>query len=239
MKENISKDNVITYDTIGEETIDNNASNKKNNINEGIFGRNISSEEDETEKLNKEGETSDNNITQKIKYYSSNIGSYLISITNKIDIEPSFKLFSFNLCAGILFILFTFFSFPFLLLSPTKFLLTFSIGNILIIISFLFYYGSKEYFSIIFNSSRIWISILYLVSIIVGLALSVKQKYFLTLIFAGFQIVAVILFVLSFIPGGRSGIEFFKSFFISTFFSVFENVKNKLIKNGNNYNLPN
>ncbi|MCQ2821601.1 MAG: Got1/Sft2-like family vesicle transport protein [archaeon] len=227
------------YDTITEEvSIDKESRNENNKSfieNDSVYGQSMASSEETARLTNSTSDMLTNNsfvsgIQRTFSETSKKAASYAMRYVDKLNIEPSFKFFSIFLIIGIGFLFVTVLSLPFLLLSPARFILSLSVGNLLVLVSFLFYYGSKEYFQIIFNESRIWLSISFLVSILCGVLTAFYKIYLLSLIFSVFEIIAFIMFLLSFIPGGRGGIEFFKSFFINTFFGIFGGIKEKFFK---------
>ena len=88
------------------------------------------------------------------------------AFSEKIDIAPSYKYFVILMGIGLVFIMLSLTMLPLLVLSPTKFVLTFGTGNLLILISFVFYSGGKEY---VFRKEKIyehWICTLLVIWII-------------------------------------------------------------------------
>lgn len=60
----------------------------------------------------------------------------------------------------------------------------------------------------LFEKNRFPFTILFLLSIILGLYFSISGNYFISIMLAGFQLITLIVFTLTFIPGGSSGISF-------------------------------
>ena len=121
------------------------------------------------------------------------------------------------------------FNLPFILLKPVQFLFLFNLGNILIFISLLFYYGSTQYFQTLIEKRTIMI--LYVLSLIFGTIFSIKQKYFFSLFFSIGQMIIATMFFLTFIPGGQNGIDFIKSLIGIPFHQIIIYIKNIFIKN--------
>jgi hypothetical protein len=130
-----------------------------------------------------------------------------------IKVEKSYLAFFVMLFLGFgLLFLCLFFIF-----SPHKFMLCCSLGSILVLSSFLFLHGTKGFLEILLSPTRIWFSLLFIVSIIVGLSFAIGGNFFIALIFAAGQFLSLIVFILSFIPGGQGGIAFIGRKLISPF----------------------
>ena len=116
--------------------------------------------------------------------------------------------------------------------SPSKFTLCFSLGSILIIVSFLFFHGTKIYFQKLFKKDRFVISILFLVSIIVGCVCSIKKYYLICIICSIIEMFSLVLFLVSFVPGGgKFGIKCLKNIFTSPFRKIFiKKISNEINK---------
>ena len=134
------------------------------------------------------------------------------------EVEKSYTSFFIVLAFGFVILFFSLMFLPFVLLSPQKFVSLFSIGSFLILSSFIFIYGTKDYLNMLFNSSRTLLTCLYLASIIVGIYFSfVNSWMFVSHICAVLQLITLITFTLSFIPGGNMGISFMWNMFKSMF----------------------
>lgn len=132
------------------------------------------------------------------------------SILNFIEVEKSYKYFILLLVIGVSLTFFSLMFLPLVIVSPTKFVSLFSLGSIIILCSFVFLHGTKEYFLMLFSKQRYVYSILYILSLGVGMYYAVINPYFIIcLICAVIQVITLIIFTLSFIPGGGVGINFF------------------------------
>ena len=121
---------------------------------------------------------------------------------------------------------------PLIITSPRKFSMTLAFGSIFLVISFLFYYGTKTFVLKLFDKKRFLLTILYLSSFILALFLMIINNYFLSLLSSIFQVFCLVLFGLTFIPGGKSGINYIKKKVSSPFVKIFMNVaKNELTNN--------
>jgi hypothetical protein len=119
----------------------------------------------------------------------------------KVQVQRNIRIFALLFFIGLGLLLFSIAYIPLIFVSPSKFSTCISIGGILILISFLFYYGTKEYFSKIFSRSRFWVSIIFILSIIIGCIVSYKKYYLVSIICCGLEIFTLLFFLGSFIPG--------------------------------------
>ena len=195
----ILKNEEETYDSI---TPNDNISNQKNTNSTNNI------------KLSSENEDINNSvfksvISNKFIEIKDFISTKLYKLFQKLQIESSYKKFLIFFIIGIIFIILSFFNLPLILLKPTQFLFTYDIGNIFIIISLLFYYGSNQFIQTLIEKQII--IILYILSIVFGLIFSFKQIYIISLFFSMELLIISIMFFLTFIPGGQSGIEFIKT----------------------------
>lgn len=152
-------------------------------------------------------------------------------IVESVEVEQSLKTFimimaigSGMICLSLLFI-------PLIITKPSAFTLTFGFGSLLLLISFLFYHGTKVYFQKIFAKDRFWISILFLISIICGIGFSIRNHYIISLICSIIQVVSLVVFLISFIPGGKCGIDSIKKTIKSPFTKVWVKMAENQIEN--------
>jgi len=207
-----------SYDSITSK--DNISNTNDNNISQNI-------------KLSSEEENNTNSILKDVIYnrfiqFKDWISKKILQLSQKITIESSYKTFLIFLIAGIILIIMSLFNLPFILLKPVQFLFLFNLGNILIFISLLFYYGSTQYFQTLIEKRTIMI--LYVLSLIFGTIFSIKQKYFFSLFFSIGQMIIATMFFLTFIPGGQNGIDFIKSLIGIPFHQLIIYIKNIFIK---------
>ena len=152
-------------------------------------------------------------------------------IIEKVEVERNITVFLSLLVLGCFLICISLFLLPLIITSPSKFPMCFGLGSIIILISFLFYHGTKNYVMKLFDKKRFIITILFLCSIILGLIFSLGKHYFISLLFSLFQLVSLILFILTFIPGGKTGINCIKKKLSSPFVNIFMKVaKNEINK---------
>jgi hypothetical protein len=147
---------------------------------------------------------------------SSLLGKIKVTVTESVEVKTSYKSFFLTLAIGFMFICLSLIFLPLVAISPQKFLLLFSIGSIITISSFIFIYGTFEYLKMLFNKQRFIFTTIYILSLLLGVyATFVKDTYLLSLISVIIQFVTMIIFILSFIPGGRTGISFILSMLYS------------------------
>ena len=144
-------------------------------------------------------------------------------IIEKLEVERSIGIFSVLICIGIGLIILSFFLLPIVLVSPKKFSFCFAVGSIFVLISFLFLVGTKNYVNKIMDNKRIFISVSFILSIFIGIGFSLGNHYFISLICSGVQLISMVMFVLTFIPGGRAGIDCIKNALTSPFTKLFIN----------------
>lgn len=138
-------------------------------------------------------------------------------IVEKIEVERNIAVFLMLIALGCGLLCLSIFLLPLIITSPSKFSLCFAMGSLLVLISFLFYYGTKEYFKTLFGAQRFWISILFISSIVVGISFSLGKHYIISMLCSICQLISLIVFILSFVPGGKVGINCIKKAITSPF----------------------
>ena len=146
------------------------------------------------------------------------------AIIKKVEVEKNMTIFMSLLSIGCFLLCISIFLIPLIITAPSKFSMCFGLGSVLILISFLFYHGTKNYIVKLFEKKRFYITILFICSIIFGLIFSIGKHYFISLLCSLFQLISLILFVLTFIPGGKYGINCIKRKMGSPFIRVFSNL---------------
>ncbi|KAI0241622.1 Protein transport protein SFT2 [Lamellibrachia satsuma] len=106
---------------------------------------------------------------------------------------------------------------PFLVLKARKFVMLYSLGSLFIIFSFSLLWGPSNHLKHLFSGQRIMFTTAYFGTMFATLyfALWVKSTI-LTLVFAVCQILALIWYIVSYIPGGQTGLRFFSRIFYAT-----------------------
>ena len=142
-------------------------------------------------------------------------------IINSVEVERNIGVFVALVSIGSLILCLSFFLIPFVLTSPRKFSFCFAVGSVLILTSFLFLVGTKKYVTKLFENKRLCISIMFILSIFIGIGFSLGNHYFISLICSCIQFISLIMFILTFIPGGRIGINCIKRALTSPFTKIF------------------
>ena len=142
-------------------------------------------------------------------------------IIEKCEVEKNYKVFAALMGIGSILICFSFFLIPLIITSPSKFSFSFAVGSVFMLLSFLFYHGTKIFVTKIFESKRLWVSIVFILSIFLGIGFSLGSHYILSLICSIVQFFSMIMFFLSFLPGGTSAVAFIKRKLSSPFTKVF------------------
>ncbi|GAX74841.1 hypothetical protein CEUSTIGMA_g2287.t1 [Chlamydomonas eustigma] len=133
--------------------------------------------------------------------------------------------FSF-LAAGGVFLLLAFTIFlPVIILSPSKFALSFTLGCLCIMAGFSALRGWKQQLAHMISKERLPFSAAYIVSIMATLYASLIMKsYILSLVCSGLQMVALLYYILSYFPGGAQGVKFMLNMFYNAVASCFSSL---------------
>ena len=179
---------------------------------------------------NESGTNNNNNNnnaqTQNNSNIFSRIQNYLLGLTDRLQIQSNMKIFLVCLLLCMVNFFLCFISFPFIFFSPSRTLSYLSIGNVLLIISFLFYYGSSRFFGFLREDRRFKITLIHILFIFLGLFLPMFRGYILSFILDMALIITTILFILTIIPGGQGGINAIQG----TLFSLLLGIINKFKK---------
>lgn len=147
---------------------------------------------------------------------------FVSNVFSIFSIQQSYCKFGIFLTIGVIFFALAVMFLPIFWLSPKKFVSLFSLGTFFSIFSFIFVYGHKDFFSMIFSKERQGYSLIYLCSTFIGIYYSFNPTFYLLSLFCSIiQFIVTIIFVLSFIPGGSSGIAFIISMLASPFRKLF------------------
>jgi hypothetical protein len=94
-------------------------------------------------------------------------------------------------------------------LAPSKFALSFTLGCVLIAAGFLQLRGWKQQAEHLLNRERLPFTAAYVGSVLATLyAALVAHSYLLSLLFSAGQVVALLFFLGSYVPGGPAGVRF-------------------------------
>ena len=116
-------------------------------------------------------------------------------------------LFCFFLCSLYI---------PVLVLKARKFALLYTMGSLFFLMSFSALWGPVNHLKHLFSGDRILFSAVYFLTIAATLYFSMwKRSFFMTIICAVIQILAMVWYIISYIPGGQTGLKFFSKVFYS------------------------
>jgi len=172
--------------------------------------------EEDQENLVNNNNKSKFGLKKSLTNFFSTLKNIKVSFNNKISnsnknclyIEKNFKIFFLLFLSGLFLLFISFMFLPVVLFKPQKFVTCFNLGTFLTIFSFVFYYGSKDFFEMLFNKERKNFTCAYLFSLFVDLYLMNKSTLFIFALFLNFvQMLIMVSFLLSFIPGGKSGVK--------------------------------
>jgi hypothetical protein len=132
-----------------------------------------------------------------------------VSSLQAITISPAtWAQFAGVFLAGTLFIMLSLTNLPFLLISPHKFAMSFTIGSVMILSSFVIFSGPKAMLTSMSQREKLPFSILYVVGLVGTLwATLFMRSYIFTAIFAVVQAVALLYFMASYLPGGKTAVN--------------------------------
>ena len=195
--------------------------NQKNNNNEfKDFDENsrIVINDDETGNQNSSNRRSTSNTFTRIQ-------NYLLGLTERLQISPNMKFFLLCLLICGFNFFFCLMSLPFIFLSPSKILSYLSFGNILLILSLLFYYGSNRFFGFLRDGKRFKITLIHILFIVCGLFFPMFQGYLFSFILDIALIITTVMFLLTIIPGGQRGINAIQGSLLSFLPQLFKYAK--------------
>ena len=96
-------------------------------------------------------------------------------------------------------------------------------------LSFLYYYGSKDFFAFLIDQNRTGIMFSHILLILCSLFVSlIIGGYFLQLLLDIALCITTVMFVLTLIPGGQGGISGIKNMLISPIMITFNLIKGKI-----------
>eukprot|EP00798_Chlamydomonas_sp_ICE-L_P020258 gene20258-27012_t len=103
---------------------------------------------------------------------------------------------------------------PIIILSPSKFAMSFTLGCLLIMTAFTMLKGWKQQMKHMMTRERLPFSAGYIGSIIATLyAALIMHSYLLSLLCSGLQVVALLYYMMSYFPGGTQGVKFMLGLF--------------------------
>ena len=150
----------------------------------------------------------------------------LSKLSEKVQVQQSYKYFIIFLLLGLLLLFFALLCIPFVLFNPGKLLRLLSFGNIFIMLCFLFYYGSKDFFAFLIDQKRTGIMFSHLLGLFFSLFVSIFiGGYFLQFLLDVILSITTVMFILTLVPGGQEGIAGIKRMLISPLLLLFNTLK--------------
>lgn len=133
-----------------------------------------------------------------------------------------YTAFGFCMIAAIFLFLLALFHLPFVVIRPGKFVVPYCMASLFILISFGFIHGFVSYTRHLISPKKLPYSAWFFLSTFATLysALSLKS-YLLTVVSSLVQMAGMVVFIVSYVPGGSSGISFMSSFIGSSIKSRF------------------
>lgn len=122
------------------------------------------------------------------------------------------RIVAFIICVtlGVIFFSLSALYTPVLLLKARKFSLLFTLGSLFMMFSFAFLWGPMNHMRHLFSRERLVFTTSYFGTLIGTLYFAMAaQSTPLTVVFAFLQIIALLWFLFSYIPGGHTGLKFF------------------------------
>ena len=172
------------------------------------------------------------NIIQKL-YIKAGFffqNTLLFILSNKINISPNHKKYLIFYYVGLILTIFALFYFPNLLLNTRMSLLFFSLGNLLLIISFCYYYGSKAFFEILADRKNTVIVFSHLIGIFFGFIFLITF-YLIQLLLIGLMFYTTPRFFILLLPTKE---EYNKKF--DKISKCIKKIKNKIFKKNKDAN---
>lgn len=147
-------------------------------------------------------------VSSGISGAAASVGTGMQSMSVPSGMQLAY--FGAILGSGVVFLLLAFFLFlPVLILSPSKFAITFSLGSALVLASVGALRGWKQQAQHMMSRERLPFTAGYLSSMFLTIyAAMVMHSYLFSLLGCAAQVAALVYYVLSYFPGGASGAQF-------------------------------
>ena len=116
------------------------------------------------------------------------------AIITKVEVEKNRTVFLSLLSIGCFLVCISLMMLPLVITSPSKFSMSLAFGSSFLLVSFLFYYGTKNYVLKLFDKKRFLLSLLFISSIILAIVFWFIDNYFLSLLSSIFQVFCLVLF---------------------------------------------
>ena len=163
------------------------------------------------------------------------VQNLISKLSDKIQVQSSYKYFLIFLAIGLFFFFFSILCAPFIIFNPGKFLRLLTLGNIFVMLSFLFYYGSKDFFAFLIDENRTGVVFAHISSMCISFFISIFiGGYLIQLILDFILSITTIMFILTLLPGGKGGIAAIKNMLLGPGLFLFNSLKGKIFGDNNN-----
>ena len=136
-------------------------------------------------------------------------------VQKKIDTGSNYYMFTGFFILACLFFLLAFTVLPFILVSPAKFNLFFSLGSLFSQIALAFFHGPLSYVKMLLSKQNLIISVIYVATLVLSLYASMFWgTYLSSFVILLLQVVTLGYFLMQSFAGGDAATENFKNMFI-------------------------
>jgi hypothetical protein len=133
-----------------------------------------------------------------------------------------YTAFAICIVAAVFLFFLAMFHLPFVVIRPAKFVVPYCMGSMFILVSFGFLHGFVSYSKHLLSPKKVvysaWFSLATLGTLYAALSL---KSYILTVVMALIQMAGMLTFIISYVPGGSSGISFMSTMIGSSIKSRF------------------
>ncbi|KAL2612619.1 hypothetical protein R1flu_024311 [Riccia fluitans] len=151
-----------------------------------------------------------NSVTNRVRELPGSVSN----VTTNMPSTKQIMYFGLLLAVGVFFVFLAFGLFlPVMALMPQKFAITFTLGCLFIMGSFFALKGPKAQFFHMVSKERLPFTCVFLASMFATVFVSMYlHSYPLSLLFSVIQVLAMLYYVMSYFPGGTTGMKFIGSF---------------------------
>ncbi|KAG6544244.1 hypothetical protein Mapa_014347 [Marchantia paleacea] len=160
-----------------------------------------------------------NSVTSRVRELPGSVSS----VTTNMPSTKQIMYFGLLLAVGVFFVFLAFALFlPVMALMPQKFAITFTLGCLFIMGSFFALKGPKAQLLHMISKERLPFTCAFLASMCATIFVSMYlHSYPLSLLFSIIQVLAMLYYVLSYFPGGTTGLKFIGTFLTGSVTKLF------------------
>ncbi|BBN16900.1 hypothetical protein MPTK1_7g10250 [Marchantia polymorpha subsp. ruderalis] len=160
-----------------------------------------------------------NSVTSRVRELPGSVSS----VTTNMPSTKQIMYFGLLLAVGVFFVFLAFALFlPVMALMPQKFAITFTLGCLFIMGSFFALKGPKAQLFHMISKERLPFTCVFLASMCATIFVSMYlHSYPLSLLFSIIQVLAMLYYVLSYFPGGTTGLKFIGTFLTGSVTKLF------------------